>query len=82
LISFSDGLRILIELKPNFSTMDSALLGHIMGISFLNISSVGIWQWSGNPWVNKMISIALSITISFFNDPLKNHSPGGNIKSP
>ena len=29
-----------------------------------------------------MISMPLSIESSSSNDPLKNHSPGGNIKSP
>ena len=38
---FSVGLSILIELKPIFSNVSVALLGQIIGISFLNISNVG-----------------------------------------
>ena len=34
--------EILIELNPIFSNIPKALLGQIMGISFLNISNVGI----------------------------------------
>ena len=38
---FSVGLRTLIELKPIFFNVSTALLGQIIGISFLNISNVG-----------------------------------------
>ena len=41
---FSDGLRTLIDVKPNFSRITFALLGQMISIFFLNFFNEGTWQ--------------------------------------